>query len=40
MKGRVVDQTTFDVSPDGKTLTLTIDETGHPKALTTVYDKM
>ena len=34
VKGQVVDHTTFEVSPDGKTLTLTIHETGHPKALT------
>jgi hypothetical protein len=40
VKGRVVDQTTFEVSPDGKTPTLTIHEAGHPKALTIVYNKM
>jgi hypothetical protein len=28
------------VSQDGKTLTLTIHETGQPKPLTVVYDKM
>jgi len=27
------------VSPDGKTLTLTVRETGQPKALTVVYDR-
>ena len=40
VKGQVVDHTTFEVSPDGKTLTLTIHETGQPNALTIVYDKM
>jgi hypothetical protein len=40
VKGLVMDQTKFEVSQDGKTLTLTIRETGQPKALTVVYDKM
>jgi hypothetical protein len=40
VKGQVMDHTTYEVSPDGKTLTLTIHETGQPKALTIVYDKM
>jgi hypothetical protein len=40
VKGQVMDHTKFEVSPDGKTLTLTIHETGQPKALTIVYDKM
>ena len=40
VKGEVMDQTKFEVSQDGKTLTLTIRETGQPKALTIVYDKM
>lgn len=40
VKGEVVDQTKFEVSPDGKTLTLTIREPGQPKALTIVYDKL
>jgi hypothetical protein len=40
VKGQVMDQTKFEVSGDGKTLTLTIRETGQPKALTIVYDKM
>ena len=40
VKGEVVDHTKFEVSPDGKTLTLTIHETGQPNALTIVYDKM
>jgi hypothetical protein len=40
VKGEVMDHTKFEVSPDGKTLTLTIHETGQPKALTIVYDKM
>jgi len=40
VKGEVMDHTKFQVSPDGKTLTLTIHETGQPHALTAVYDKM
>ena len=32
--------TKFEVSLDGKTLTLTIRETGQPKAQTIIYDKM
>lgn len=40
VKGQVMDHTKYEVSPDGKTLTLTIRETGQPKALTIVYDKI
>ena len=40
VKGQVLDHTKFEVSQDGKTLTLTIREIGQPKALTIVYDKM
>src|ERR1700685_4141523 len=40
IKGQVMDQTKFEVSSDGKTLTLTIHETGQPNALTVVYDKV
>jgi hypothetical protein len=40
VKGEVMDHTKFEVSQDGKTLTLTIRETDQPKALTIVYDKM
>ena len=40
VKGQVMDHTRFEISHDGKTLTLTIHETGQPKALTIVYDKM
>ncbi len=40
INGQVMDHTKFQVSPDGKMLTLTINETGQPKALTIVYDKM
>ncbi len=40
VKGQVMDHTKFEVSPDGKTLTLTINETGQPKPLTIVYNKM
>lgn len=40
VKGQVMDHTKCEVSSDGKTLTLTIHETGQPKALTIVYDKI
>jgi hypothetical protein len=40
VKGEVMDHTKFQVSQDGKTLMLTIRETGQPNALTIVYDKM
>src|SRR5215467_4087898 len=40
VKGEVMDHTKFEVSPDGKMLTLTIRETGQPKTLTVVYDKL
>jgi hypothetical protein len=40
VKGQVMDHTKFEVSPDGKTLTLTIHDTGQPKPLTIVYDKI
>jgi hypothetical protein len=40
VKGEVMDHTKFEVSQDGKTLTLTVHEVGQPKALTIVYDKM
>jgi hypothetical protein len=40
VKGEVMDHTKYEVSPDGKTLTLTIHETGQTKPLTVVYDKM
>jgi hypothetical protein len=40
VKGEVMDHIKYEVSPDGKTLTLTIRETGQPKTLTIVYDKM
>jgi len=40
IKGEVMDHTRYQVSPDGKTLTLTIRETGQPKTQTIVYDKM
>jgi hypothetical protein len=39
IKDKVTDHTTFTVSTDGKTMTLTIHETGQAKALTAVYDK-
>lgn len=40
IKGEVMDHTRYEVSPDGRTLTLTIHETGQPNAVTIVYDKM
>ena len=40
VKGQIMDHTTYKVSPDGKTLTLTIRETDQPKPLTIVYEKM
>ena len=40
VKGEVMDHKKFEVSQDGKTLTLTIRETGQPKAQTIIYDKM
>jgi hypothetical protein len=40
VKGQVMDHTKFEVSPDGKTLTLTVRETGQAKPLTIVYDKI
>jgi hypothetical protein len=40
VKGKIVDHEKFEVSSDGKMLTLTVRETGQPNALTIVYDKM
>lgn len=40
VKDQVIDHTRFEVSPDGKILTLTVHETGQPKPLTIVYEKM
>jgi len=40
VKGEVMDHTKFTVSNDGKTLTLSIHETGQPHVLSIVYDKM
>jgi len=40
VKGQVMDHTKFEVSGDGKVLTLTIHETGQPHAMTVVYNKM
>lgn len=40
VKGQVMDHTKFEVSADGKILTLTIRETDQPKPLTIVYDKL
>jgi hypothetical protein len=35
-----MDHTKFELSPDGKTLTLTVHDAGQPKPVTVVYDKM
>jgi hypothetical protein len=40
IKGKVMDHTKFEVSPDQKTLTLTVHETGQPNAMTIVYEKI
>jgi hypothetical protein len=40
IEGKVTEHTIFDVSPDGKMMTLTVHETGQPKPLTIIYDKM
>jgi hypothetical protein len=40
VKGEVLDHTKFQVSSDGKTMTLIIHETGQSNPLTMVYDKM
>jgi hypothetical protein len=34
-----MDTATYKLSSDGKTLTMTIKETGQPKPLTAVYEK-
>jgi hypothetical protein len=39
VNGKVVDHQKFEVSPDGKTLTLTLQEVGQPKPMIFVYDK-
>lgn len=40
VKGQVMDHTRYEVSADGKTLTLTVRGAGQPKPLLIVYDKM
>lgn len=40
VKGKVMDHSNAQVSPDGNTLTLTVHETGQPNPQTYVYDKM
>jgi hypothetical protein len=40
IKGKVMDHTKFEVSPDGSTLTMTVHESGQPNALTIVYHRM
>jgi hypothetical protein len=40
VKGEVMDNTKYEVSADGKTLTLTVQNQGQSKPLTIVYDKI
>jgi len=40
VKGEVMDHTKFEVSPDGKTLTITVHSSGQAKAQTIVYEKI
>ncbi|HEV2115222.1 MAG TPA: hypothetical protein VGR48_04290 [Terriglobales bacterium] len=40
VKGQVLDHTRYEVSPDGKTLTLTIREVAQPKPLIIVYNRI
>ena len=40
LKNRVLDHARFEVSSDGRTLTLTVHGTGQPNAQAYVYDKM
>lgn len=40
VKGQIIDNMRFALSPDGKTLTVTIHQTGQPKSQSFVYDKM
>jgi len=40
VKGDVMDHTKYEVSPDGKTLTLTVHEAGQTSVQTYVYNKM
>lgn len=40
VKGKEMDRTHWELSSDGKTLTITVRGTGQPKAQTMVYDKM
>ena len=40
VKGEVMDHTKYEVSPDGKTLMLTVHEAGQEKAQIVVYEKM
>jgi outer membrane protein assembly factor BamB len=40
INGKVTDHSTFEVSPDGKTMTVTVHQTGQPNPQMYVYDKM
>jgi hypothetical protein len=40
MKGKVVEKRKYQISPDGRTLTITTLETGQPHARIMVYDKL
>ncbi|HZQ51487.1 MAG TPA: hypothetical protein VFB14_04770 [Bryobacteraceae bacterium] len=40
IKGKVMDHATFELTGDGKTMTVTVHETGQPNTATYVYDKL
>lgn len=40
IKGKVVDHATFELTEDGRTMTVTVHETGQHNAATYVYDKL
>ena len=40
IKGKVVDHASFEVTQDGKTMTVTVHNTGQPNATTYVYETM
>jgi len=40
INGKVLNRNTFEVAPDGKTMTVTSHQTGQPNPQTYVYDKM
>jgi hypothetical protein len=40
IKGKVMGHAKFELTDDGKTMTVTVHDTGQPNATTYVYDKM